>query len=77
MQRKFEYMRVKYHEPSWTSASNYQNFVSLHINDEKKSRDNVNANQFWDDMGKDGWEVKGFSVHPTTYVYVIFQREVF
>ena len=29
-------------------------------------------------MGKDGWEIKGFSVvNPKTYAYVIFQREVF
>jgi hypothetical protein len=79
MQRKFEYMRVKYQEPNlYVASRNCQNFSSFYINDEQESRDNVNANKFWDDMGKDGWEIKGFSiVNPKTYAYVIFQREVF
>lgn len=67
-------MRVHYHQPN--DLSNNTEFMSFHVNDEKKSRKNVNANKFWDDMGKDGWEIKGYSVHPSTYHFVIFQREI-
>ena len=37
MQRKFEYMRVKYQEPNLNGLSrNYQDFSSFYINDERK-----------------------------------------
>lgn len=75
MQRKFEYMRVHYHEPS--PYNNNPNFISFHKNDERQCIDNVDSNKFWDDMGKNGWEIKGYSVHPTTFHFVIFQREIF
>lgn len=73
MQRKFEYVRVNYHCP----YDGNENFTSFYMNDEKKSRPNINANKFWDDMGKDGWELKGYSVDPKTFHFAIFQREIF
>jgi hypothetical protein len=73
MQRKFEYMRVEYLHTN----NGDDDFFGLRINEEKKPRNNVNINKFWNDMGKDGWEVKGFSGHRLSTNFVIFQREIF
>lgn len=73
MRRKFEYMRVLYRPPSDGGTD----FALFYMNDEKKSRSNINANKFWDDTGKDGWEIKGYIATPTTGHYAIFQREIF
>jgi hypothetical protein len=72
MRRKFEYMRVQYRPPNSGT-----DFLSFYLNDENKSRSNINANKFWDDMGKDGWEIKGYIATSTTGHYAIFQREIF
>lgn len=82
MPNKFEYMYVSYRIGQgtkireMTSPWETNKIVDLHINGNKEMK-YATIDQFYNAMGEDGWEVKGFQMNKDTIFYTIFQRQIF
>ncbi len=71
MQINYKYMRVDY---TLIGFGNSQ-IIALFVSGERIKK-YTSIDLFYDDMGKDGWEIKGFNISKNDIFHVIFSKQL-
>lgn len=69
MQANYKYMRVDY---TLMGFGNSQ-IITLFVNGERIKK-YTSIDLFYDDMGKEGWEIKGFNISKNDFFHAIFSK---
>lgn len=71
MQINCKYMRVDYTLIGFGSPQ----IIALFVNGEKIKK-YTSIDLFYDDIGKDGWEIKGFNISKNDVFHAIFSKQL-